>query len=300
MKTCSLSILLGIMLILAIWAHRALGDATRPAALSPHPVRIVSLAPSITETLYALGLGDRVAGVTQFCEYPPDARNKPQVAGFADVNYEAVLRLRPDLVVLPRDKDRNKKELEQLGLPVLPLDALSLSGLMDAVDRLGKATGRENEAHAVLEAINNSLLAARARATGRERPGVLFSVMHSYQGLGYITEIHAVGNDGFYNELINAAGGRNVYTGDLAFPRLSREAVIFLNPEVIIDIIPESEDLEAVRRDWQSLASVAAIKNNRLHLLTGEADTVPGPRSRQTLAKLSAALHPQSSQGTGE
>ncbi|MDR0239515.1 MAG: ABC transporter substrate-binding protein, partial [Deltaproteobacteria bacterium] len=86
----------------------------------------------------------------------------------------------------------------------------------------------------------------------------------------------------------------NVYTGELAFPRLSREAIIFLNPDVIIDSIPAAENLDAVRRDWQSLASVSAIKNQRLYLFTDEADTVPGPRFYQTLTKLSHALYPQS------
>jgi iron complex transport system substrate-binding protein len=204
-----------------------------------------------------------------------------------------VLRLRPDLVVLPQDKARNKKELENLGLPVLTLDTRSIPGLVHTMEELGKATGHADEAHAALAAINSSLTAAQARAGHRPNPKVLFSVMHSSQGRGSITEIHAVGKDGFYSELILAAGGSNVYTGELAFPRLSREAVIFLNPEIIIDIIPASENLDAVRRDWQSLASVAAIKNNRLYLFTDEADTVPGPRFYQTLTKLSLALYPE-------
>jgi iron complex transport system substrate-binding protein len=298
MKTCLSYTFLGIFLVLALWTRHT--REAPPPATPLNPVRIVSLAPGITETLYALGLGDRVAGVTQFCAYPPEAREKPRVAGFTDVNYEAVLRLRPDLVILPRDRERNKKELENLGLPVLALDTRSLSGLTEAVELLGKATGHEEEARAVLAELDAGLAEARARAAGRPEPGVLFSVMHSYQGLGYITEIHAVGKDGFYSELVKAAGGRNSYAGDLPFPRLSREAVLLLNPEVIIDVIPAAEDVETVRRDWQSLSSVSAIKNNRLYFLTDEADTVPGPRSSQTLTRLSRALHPQPAPGTTE
>ena len=294
MKTGSLYVCLAALFCLAALTHRALEDALRTPIPPASPSRIVSLAPSVTETLYALGMGDSIAGVTQFCIYPPEVRHKPQVAGFGEVNYEAVLRLRPDLVVLPQDKARNKKDLENLGLPVLTLDTRSMSGLMNTIAELGNATGHDSAAYAILAAINSSLTAAQARAGATAKPRVLFSVMHSYQGLGYITEINAVGKDGFYSELISAAGGNNVYTGDLAFPRLSREAVIFLDPEVIIDIIPASENLDAVRRDWQSLASVSAIKNNRLYLFTDEADTVPGPRFFQTLTKLSHALYPQS------
>jgi len=292
MKTLPLYLWLAALFCLAAWAHHALEDTLRTPAIPSSPQRIVSLAPSVTETLYALGMGENIVGVTQFCAYPPEVLNKQQVAGFGEVNYEAVLRLRPDLVVLPQDMVRNKKNLENLGLSVLTLDTRSMSGLMDTIAKLGNATVHANETQAILAAINNSLTAAYVRAGEKPKPKVLFSVMHSYQGFGYITEINAVGKDGFYSELILAAGGNNAYTGELAFPRLSREAIIFLNPEIIIDIIPASENLDAVRRDWQSLSSVAAIKNNRLYFFTDEADTVPGPRFYQTLTKLSHALYP--------
>ena len=278
--------------ILACWGHRALERLSAPPPWPPNPGRIVSLAPSITETLYALGLGPRVAGVTQYCWHPPEAKTKPIVAGFSDVNYEAVVRQRPDLVVLPRDKAANRLNLERLGLSVMALDTRSLAGLMEAIDLLGRSAGRRLEAARILDGMEESLARARARAAGRPRPRVLFSIMHSYEGLGYITEINAVGRDGFFSEMIDIAGGQNVYQGALSFPRLSREAVIFFDPEVIIDIIPADEDLGAARRDWQSLSTVAAIRNNRLVFLTDEADTVPGPRFPQTLEKLSRAFHP--------
>ena len=237
-------------------------------------------------------MGDTIAGVTRFCAYPPQARDKAQVAGFGEINYEALLRVRPDLIVLPQDMKQNTKDLENLGLPVLPLDTRSLPGLMRAMEELGNATGHADEAHAALAAINDSLAAAQVRAGERPKPTVLFSVMRSYQGLGHITEIHAVGKDGFYSELIPAAGGNNVYTGELAFPRLSREAIMFLNPDIIIDSILPSENPDAARRAWQSLSSVAAIRNKRLYIFTDEADTVPGPRFYQTLTKLSHAFYP--------
>ncbi|MDR1489941.1 MAG: ABC transporter substrate-binding protein [Desulfovibrio sp.] len=296
MKTGPFSVALILLFCLAAWAHHTLESVLRVPSLPSSPNRIVSLAPSVTETLYALGIGDKIVGVTQFCAYPPEVRDKPQVAGFGEVNHEAVLRLRPDLVVLPQDKIQNKKDLESLGLPVLTLDTRSVSGLMNTMEELGKAMGHTNEARAILARINKSLTAAQTRAGEKPKQRVLFSVMHSYQGLGYITEINAVGKDGFYSELIRAAGGNNVYTGELPFPRLSREAIIFLNPEVIIDIIPASENLDAVCRDWQSLSSVSAIKNNRLYLFTDEADTVPGPRFHQTLTKLSHAFYPDPKQ----
>lgn len=277
-----------------IWAHLALECLSAPPPPPEAPLRIISLAPSISETLYALGLGDRVVGVTRFCVYPPEVKEKPKVAGFSDVNYEAVLRLRPDLVVLPDDKSAVRKDLEHLGLSVMTLDSRTLNGFMQDVLRLGESTGRQEEAGALLADLRHSIIEAKARAEGKRAPRVLFAVMHSYEGLGKLTEIHAIGKDGFYNELIAAAGGENAYTGDLDFPRLSREAIIFLNPDVIIDVIPTKEtDLDAVRRDWQSLGTVRAVKSGRLHLFTDEGDTVPGPRSHKTVERLSRAFYPE-------
>ncbi len=292
MKRWRFTGLLGLLLLVAAASHLALARASRPPQPPARPQRIVSLAPSITETLFALGLGGKVAGVTRYCEYPPEALRLPRVAGFSDINYEAVLRIRPDLVVLPEDKALNRLDLERLGLPVLALNIVSLSGLMRSIAVLGRATDREDAAAALLASLRGALDDARRRAEGRRRPVVLFSVMRSYQGLGRITEIHAVGRDGFYSELIEAAGGRNAYTGMLPYPRLSREAVITLNPDVIVDVIPGGDDLEGVRRDWQSLSSVSAVKNGRVFLFADPADTVPGPRFARTLAKLSRILHP--------
>ena len=300
MKKLLFPALLLLLFLLALWGHLALERATNPqtalATQAGAPKRIVSLAPSLTETLFALGLGPQVAGVTQFCAYPPEAALKPKVAGFSDIYLEALVRTRPDLVVLPLDKTWNRLQMDRLGLPSLTLDTRSLAGLLQSIELLGQITvpgdTHGTEAKVLLEHIKQGMATAQARATGRKRPRVLFSVMHSYQGLGYISEISVIGNDGFYNELIKIAGGQNAYQGSLPFPRLSREAIIFLNPEVIIDVIPPGENLEAVRRDWQSLGSVSAIKNKRLVLLSDEAHTVPGPRFVQTLEGLSQAFHP--------
>lgn len=292
MRNATFYTLILFFLLLTVHVHRVLLGMAAPAPIPDDPQRIVSLAPSVTETLYALGLGSNVAGVTQFCAYPPEVALKPRVAGFNDLNIEAVVRVRPDLAAIPVDKTAAKARLERLGIPVLTLDTLSLPGLLDSIERLGKATGRGTEAGTIVGDFHKAIREAREKARGKQLPRVLFSVMHSYEGLGYITEINAIGRDGFYNELIEAAGGENVYTGSLAFPRLSREAIIFLNPDVIVDVVPAVEDLDAVRRDWESLKSVAAIRNNRLCLLTDSADTVPGPRSVHTLARLSRVFHP--------
>ena len=283
---------LGVLLIVAAGARHVLDRLTLPPTTPAAPQRIVSLSPGITETLYALGLGPSVAGVTRYCAWPPEAARLPKVAGFGEINYEAVLRVRPDLVVLPEDRVRDRLYLERLGLPVLMLETLSVSGLLRAITLLGRSAGREAEAEALKAGLENGLMSARDAAGGRPRPKVLFAVMRTDQGTGGITEICTVGRDGFYSELIEAAGGQNAYTGKLPFPRLSREALIALDPEVIVEVIPGGANPEGARRDWQNLASIRAVKNGRVFVLTEQAHTVPGPRFADTLALLSRAFHP--------
>lgn len=284
--------ILGMLFVLAAVSHRALDSISRPPAPPAAPQRIVSLAPGITETLFALGLGPSVVGVTRYCAYPPEAARLPHVAGFGEVNFEGVLRARPDLVVLPEDRVRDRMYLERMGLPVLMLDTLSLPGLLRTITLLGKDTGHEAQAQALRAGLERALAKAKAAAEGKTRPRVLFAVMRADLESGGITEINVVGHDGFYSELIKAAGGQNAYTGNLPFPRLSREAILFLDPEVIVEVIPGGSNPEGARRDWQSLSSVSAVKTGRVFVLTDQAHTVPGPRFVNTLALLSKAFHP--------
>ena len=124
--------------------------------------------------------------------------------------------------------------------------------------------------------------------------------MHSYAGLGYISEITAAGNDGFFSYLVRICGGENAYQGALSFPTLSREAIFKLNPDVIIDLVRSEEEAAEARKGWLSLSSVNAVRNGRLYMFTDESDTVPGPRAYLTIRKTSLALHPEGEGGADE
>jgi iron complex transport system substrate-binding protein len=288
----SLALAFAIGLALTIWAHQTLSRLTAPPPIPADPQRIVSLAPSVTETLFALGQGDRVVAVTQFCHYPPQVLDLPKVAGFTDVNFEAVLRQKPDLVILPIDKAANREELQRLGLAVMGLDTRNLGGYLATVMELGQATGREREAEAIVANLTGAMDAARERAKGKPRPKTLFSVMRAYEGSGRITEITAVGRDGFFSQMLETAGGDNVYQGPLSFPTLTREAIMIMNPGVIVDLV-RSGGAEAALADWRSLGpSVDAVRDGRVAIFTEESDNVPGPRIHLTITRLSKALFP--------
>jgi iron complex transport system substrate-binding protein len=246
----------------------------------------------VTETVFAVGLGPSVTGVTSYCRYPPEVESLPKVAGFSDVNVEAILRLRPDLVILPVDKTATEAELTRLGLTVMPLDTRNLDGLMEAMAELGEATGKTEEAARALERIREAIAYAREKARGKPAPKVLFSVMHSYAGLGYISEITAAGDDGFFSNLIEMCGGVNAYEGRLPFPSLSREAIFKINPDVIIDLMRSEAEAPDAMKGWQELANVSAVRNGRVYIFTEESDTVPGPRAWKTIRKVADAIQP--------
>jgi iron complex transport system substrate-binding protein len=253
---------------------------------------VITLAPSVTEIAFAVGLGPKVVGVTKFCRYPPEVEKLPRVAGFSDMNIEAIVRLRPDLVILPADKAENRRELTRLGLSVLSVDTRTLEGLIKALEDLGKATGRESEAQKVVDAINEAVSEAGRRAEGKPKPKVMFSVMHSYAGLGYISELTIAGRDGFFDHLIEICGGENAYPGKLPFPSVSREAVFRMNPDVIIDLMRSYSEAEDSMESWNTMTSVSAVQKGRVYMFTEESDTVPGPRAWKTIKKVSMVLHP--------
>ncbi|MDR2366562.1 MAG: helical backbone metal receptor [Deltaproteobacteria bacterium] len=303
MKSLRINVFILILFLfglpLTVYTHNALSSLTAPPPIPADPKRIVSLAPSVTETLFALGQGPKVVGVTGYCEYPPEALALPKVAGFSDVNLEAVLRTRPDLIVLPVDKTANRRDLGRLGLTTMTLDTRSLTGYMASLLSFGEATSSLPLAGKVVSNLENSIREAEGRALGRPRPRVLFSVMHSYQGFGYITEITAVGRDGFFSDMLELAGGRNVYEGPLSFPKLSREAILTLDPDVIVDLIQGSEQSDLAMADWRGLGRIKAVETGRVYLFSDKSDTVPGPRIYKTIDKLSAALFPGDGAGEG-
>lgn len=277
-------LLLGVAILALQWRN-----AEKPRAeISANPGRIVSLAPAITETLYALGLGDRVVGVTEFCARPAAAATKPKVGGFREVNLEAILRTRPDLVVLPANMAHFKNLIEDVGIRVLLFDSQSLDGFLRDVAVLGGLAGSDASARDLISRF------AQARNKGIEADGaaplVLFALMSPDECQGPISELTVIGKDEFYDELIRLAGGRNAYAGKAAYPRLGLESIIALNPDMIIVAAPDVANLEELRSRWNSIGVLKAISNGNLLILDEAADTVPGPASIATLEKIAGAI----------
>lgn len=279
---------------LAVFA--APGDGESLGSSQPVPGRIVSLAPSITEILFLLGLADRVAGVTRYCVYPPEARKKPKVGGYYDPSYEAIVALKPDLVIVLPEHEEHRRNLERLGLATLAVDHRDIPGILASIATIGKACGRERAATATVDDLRKRTNAVREKTRGLDRKRVLVSVGRN-MGSGRIEDVYITGRTGFYNNLIDLAGGVNAFDGDIAYPMVSEEGILRINPEVIIDMVPDLEEKgltrDSVLKEWKALKGLDAVRNGRVHVFGQDYTVVPGPRFIRVLEDMARAIHPE-------
>jgi iron complex transport system substrate-binding protein len=242
------------------------------------PHRIVSCAPSITEILFALGLGDKVVGVTKYCSFPPQARSIDKIGGYSDANLEKIAGLKPDLVVLLRDHIKQRTCLESYGIRTLAVDNGTCAGICSSFVIIGKACNASPAADSLVRLFSREL---RVDSNGNSRPKVLFCVGRDSPGAGKIRSVYAAGRTTFYNDILLAAGCKNAFNDSVpAYPKLSEEGITAAAPDIIIDITPATGDYScgALEKDWRSLKMTPAVKFNHIYCLSADYATVPGPR----------------------
>ena len=258
--------------------------------------RIVSMAPSITETLFALGLGDRVVGVTRYCKYPAEARQKPEIGGYLDPNFEAIVALRPDLVVMLADSGPARHAFDKLRLSTLVVCHKSLDGILDSISTIGRTCGAEKKGEEAVADIRSRMQRIRRKTADLPRHSVLIAV-DRVLGRGRLEDIYFVGRDGQLDQMIELAGGRNAYRAAIRFPVISTEGILQINPQVIIDVVPESHAAkfgkEAILADWRQVAEVDAAKHGRVYVLADDRASIPGPGFIRTVEHLARLIHPE-------
>jgi len=256
--------------------------------------RIISLAPSITETLFQLGLGDRVVGVTRYCDYPREALAKAKVGGYYDPNYEAILLLNPDLILMLPEHEEPREHLGKLGLSILVVDHKTIPGILNTIMTIGKVCGVEQAAESIVSDLRTRMEHIRQTTEGLPRPRVMISVGRN---MGSLKDVYVSGRGGFYDEMITFAGGKNAYVGNIAFPVISGEGIIRLNPEVIIDMVPDLEekglDEAMILKEWETVSQVDALRNGRVHVFGQDYVVVPGPRFILIVEQMARVIHPQ-------
>jgi iron complex transport system substrate-binding protein len=269
------------------------------AAQAPRaPMRLVSTSPSITETLFALGLGDRVVGVSTYCRFPPDATRLPKVGSFLAPDVELIARLKPDLVFLNTGPNSAAAQLAALRVPAAVIDRTgALETVPSTIRQIGSAAGVPDAADRLVTSINGRLERVRSAVAGRAPRSVLIIVGRQ---TGTLNDMVAVGHTSYLGAIAAMAGGRNALPTTIKpeYPRISMETVISLSPDVIIDIGEMGESpVDAERRRqiteglWKRQTLVKAAREGRVFVSTDEAFTVPGPRVVQVAETMAAWFH---------
>jgi iron complex transport system substrate-binding protein len=260
------------------------------------PQRIVSTAPSITELLYALGLGDRVAGVTNYCHYPPEAMLKPKIGDYTSPNLEAIAALKPDLVIIQTNPVHLADRLHALKLSTLEINQDNIAALYNSFREVGAATGAEAQAAKLIETVRGKLDAIHKAASSLPRTRAMFVIGRTPNRLDGLV---VVGKATYLNEIIEIAGGENVFRDAPAqYPSVSLEEVLARDPSVIIDMGDMADTVnvtEAHKREvvdlWQRMGSLAAVKHRRVYAVASDIFVVPGPRIVSAAQSFFSMLH---------
>ncbi len=270
-----------------------------PAAADEPPARIVSLSPSLTHIVYALGEFDRIVGVTIYSEFPPEAAKLPKVGGWVNPNFEAVVALRPDAVLLMKDQDSMfGGKLRTLGLRTVIVNGNdSVTDIINTIDFLGGLFGREEKAKEVTEHIENSIASVKKRTENLPRKKVLLVVGRNP---GTLEDIYVIGQNNYINELIEIAGGENVVTNDRFSLKLTREAILTLDPDVIIEVNHEQPDKEEeILEIWRGLPESRAVRNGEVYILPTTVVLHPSQTIAEGAGVLAGVLHPKAGEGNG-
>lgn len=260
-------------------------DLGREVRIERPPTRIVSIAPSNTEVLYALGLADRVVGVDSYSNYPPEAAEKPQVGEYIAPDLERIVAAEPDLILATAaHRETVLPELETLRLPTVVIEPLNLDEVFASIELVGEITGESARAREVVCSLQTRVNAVEAAVAGAPSTRVFFELS---------PDLFTTGPGSFIDDLITRAGGANIAAGvGEMWPQLSAEAVVTADPEVIIladheaGITPEQV---VARPGWQGISAVA---QRRIVPIVSDLVARPGPRVVEGLEAIAAALHP--------
>lgn len=270
-------------------AHSETDMLGRQVSLKTAPQRIVSLAPSCTEIIAALGLQDKLVGITEHTDYPPEVLNLPKVGSYVNLNLEAIAMLNPDLVIATEDGNPEEivNSLQKLSIPVYVLKLRTYETIQDSIFSLGKFLGRQKEAEIVVENMKSVAACISGKTNGAKR----FSVLWVYDQYPIVS----AGRDTFTNELIQMAGGDSI-TGDvsISYPRLTIENVIARNPNVIVvTSMDPSRDRKEREEWWNKWSMIDAVQNKRVYVMQSGLLDRPSPRIVYGLAQLARTFHPE-------
>jgi len=283
----SLALIIGMPL--QATADSVVDQLERRVVVPDDPRRVISLAPSITEIVYALDQENRLKGVTRYSDYPRKATKLPRIGSFVRLDIERIVALNPDLCIAT--KDGNPKatidRLETLKIPVYVVNPHNLDTILETILELGTILNADDRAKTLTTSLRTRIQRVKFRvAQVNYRPRVFFQIG--------ISPIVSAGTDTFIHELIELAGGINMAKGRIAYPRFSTEQVLALEPEVfIITSMARQAVFEQVKAEWRRWPNIPAVRDDRIFLVDSDLFDRPSPRLVSGLELLTRLIHPE-------
>ncbi len=274
--------------VVPVRAAQWVDEFGRKVTVPDDPRRIVALAPSITEIIFALHQEHRLKGVTQFSDYPPEAVKFPRVGSYVHLDLEKIVALKPDLCIAVKDGNPIKiiERLDSLGIPVYAVNPKNLESIMKTISGIGKLLHAEERAKAIVAEMQSRVDFVKAQvAKASIKPRVFFQIG--------ISPLVSAGTSTHIHELIALAGGKNVSEGPVPYPRYSHEQILLLAPDVfIISSMARGEQFARVKSAWSRWTDIPAVKNHRIYVVDSNLFDRPTPRIVDALELLAALIHP--------
>jgi cobalamin transport system substrate-binding protein len=261
----------------------------RRMTIPQNPRRVVSLAPNITEIVYALGQAHRLVGATTYSDYPSDAANLPKVGSYVHLDLERIVSLAPDLCLAIKDGNpiAAVSRLESLGIPIYAVDPRDLESVMDTISRIGDLLQAKKQAEKQVQSMRRRIRAVESLVAQTDhRPGLFFQIG--------VSPIVSVGSNTFIHELIVRAGANNLAEGNTSYPRFSKEQVLGMSPDIIIiTSMARAAVFEKIKQDWYQWTDLPAVKNDRIYFKDSRLFNRPSPRLVDALEILVRLIHPE-------
>jgi len=260
-----------------------------------YPQRIISMSPSITETLFALGVGNRVVGVTDFCSYPKEACALPKIGGLLNPSVETWISLKPDLIIHQDDSHKLQINAKNLGIKTLAISMNRLKDILETIRIFGKELGVKPAADELIQKLESGIQKHKTRLKGIPKKSTLLLLNEGGDPNG---ALYAVGPGTFLGELLDLAGGKNVLTDPtINYPKVSKEYILRHSPEVIIQAGPNanmtSQEKAEKLKQWGRFPTLTAVKNKTIYFVGADYILIPGPRFLNILNHFARVIHPE-------
>jgi len=254
------------------------------SVVSLHAERIVTMAPALTEIVFALGKGDEIVGNTKFCNFPEEAKTIRRVGGLLDINLEILISLKPDVIVLYPENRAKLKILEGKAKLVV-VSHTSLADVLDGISTISKALNVEQKGTELISNIKRRLDGLRQKNAGKKREKVLLIIGRNPDKL---TNMFIIGKGDFLNDLLQAVGAVNAYDGGINYPSISVESVVAMNPDVIIELSAFNEGIDEAKVFglWERFSFISAVKDRKIFIITDDLWLIPGPRVAEIAEKM--------------